>query len=431
MASRTYRVVYVSYDGLDDPLGQSQVLPYLKGLADFGHRIDLLTFEKPGSSLHFRAPVYPGLRWTALRYHKEPSVPATAFDMAQGGLTVALARLFGRTDIVHTRSYVAATLALPYLAVSRARFLFDMRGLWADEAVLVGRWSETSRIYHSAKRMEEHLVSRATAITVLTQSMQRYLRDEAAFRRRIRAPIWVIPTCTDLERFSLDVQPDPRATESLKDCTPLVYSGSFGGRYLSQEMARFYLAFRQHVKNPRLLVISKMDPTQIREILGSAGAEAELVHFSAAYSEVPAFLRAAAAGVFFYPPGHTSRGVAPTKMGEMLACGLPCAGNLVGDVPEVLGEPGAGVVLHDFSDAALDGAARQLADLVAKPERQRSAREVAHRWFSLYDGVRAYHELYGDMMTGAENKDHIWPRAGGTPEQSSVGLENGECLESA
>src|SRR5688500_3495796 len=40
-------ILYLSYDGMTDPLGQSQVLPYLGGLAKAGHRIALVSFEKP------------------------------------------------------------------------------------------------------------------------------------------------------------------------------------------------------------------------------------------------------------------------------------------------------------------------------------------------------------------------------------------------
>jgi len=39
-------VLYISYTGLSDPLGESQVLQYLLRLAQ-KHRISLITFEKP------------------------------------------------------------------------------------------------------------------------------------------------------------------------------------------------------------------------------------------------------------------------------------------------------------------------------------------------------------------------------------------------
>ena len=40
------KVLYITYDGLTDPLGQSQILPYLKGLAKHGYQFTILSFEK-------------------------------------------------------------------------------------------------------------------------------------------------------------------------------------------------------------------------------------------------------------------------------------------------------------------------------------------------------------------------------------------------
>ena len=42
-------VLYLSYDGALDPLGQSQVVPYVIGLASLGFRMRLISFEKPES----------------------------------------------------------------------------------------------------------------------------------------------------------------------------------------------------------------------------------------------------------------------------------------------------------------------------------------------------------------------------------------------
>ena len=40
------KALYISYDGMTDPLGRSQVLPYLQGLAARGHELTLLSCEK-------------------------------------------------------------------------------------------------------------------------------------------------------------------------------------------------------------------------------------------------------------------------------------------------------------------------------------------------------------------------------------------------
>src|SRR3972149_12342624 len=87
------RVLYLSYNGLLDPLGQSQVLQYLIGLAGLGHKIVLLTYEKAdewANESHReaarRATADAGIRWIPLTYHRRPRGPATAHDGPGGGL---------------------------------------------------------------------------------------------------------------------------------------------------------------------------------------------------------------------------------------------------------------------------------------------------------------------------------------------------------
>ncbi|RYG29944.1 MAG: glycosyltransferase, partial [Chitinophagaceae bacterium] len=40
-------ILFLSYDGMTDPLGQSQVIPYLKGLTAAGYRFTILSCDKP------------------------------------------------------------------------------------------------------------------------------------------------------------------------------------------------------------------------------------------------------------------------------------------------------------------------------------------------------------------------------------------------
>ena len=43
------KVLYITYDGLADPLGQSQILPYIKGLSSKELQFTILSFEKEKS----------------------------------------------------------------------------------------------------------------------------------------------------------------------------------------------------------------------------------------------------------------------------------------------------------------------------------------------------------------------------------------------
>ena len=81
------KVLYISYDGLMEPLGQSQVWQYLSGLSA-NHRLFLLSYEKPedwendAEKARIKAAVSAkGVKWVALRYHRKPSAVATAIDI--------------------------------------------------------------------------------------------------------------------------------------------------------------------------------------------------------------------------------------------------------------------------------------------------------------------------------------------------------------
>jgi len=86
------RILYITYWGALEPLGQSLVVPALRRLSHQGAEITLLSFEKPADLIDVkgRAATWAllkqhGIHWLPLRYHKRPRVPATAFDILHGG----------------------------------------------------------------------------------------------------------------------------------------------------------------------------------------------------------------------------------------------------------------------------------------------------------------------------------------------------------
>lgn len=411
------KILYVTYDGLNEQLGQSQVLPYLRGLVERGHRFEVLSFEKPGHTLCFRKQLSPGIVWTALRYHKRPTVPATAFDVAQGLGTLAMESILGGADIIHVRSYVPAVMALPWVMATKIPLLFDMRGLWADERVEAGTWPEAGGVYRAAKSAERTLLGRADAIITLTVRLQRYLREEYPFRDEIRGSIHVVPTCVDLAHFTPNVTPNPAVAAELQGRRVLLYLGAIGSYYLPREMALFYIAWRKYASPSRLLVVSRQDAGEIRHVLAEAGCEGELVYRTASREEVPALVRCAEASFGLFGgrilAGH---GCAPTKTGETLACGIPFASSAVGDVEVQCQRSPAVISVPDTRLETLDAAAHALAERARAPDIGRAARSLAERWFSLAEGVDAYDAIYRrlPLWHGATPRlaDTAWPVAG-------------------
>lgn len=111
-------VLYISYDGIMEPLGQSQVLRYLEQLSST-HNIVLVSYEKENDwydkvnreALQLQM-ISADIKWFPLRYHKTPSGLASAFDIFQGVLVSSWIVAKHHIQIVHARSYVSAVIAL-------------------------------------------------------------------------------------------------------------------------------------------------------------------------------------------------------------------------------------------------------------------------------------------------------------------------------
>lgn len=388
------RILYLSYDGVLEPLGQSQVLAYLEKLAP-GRTIHLISYEKSrdwsdaGKRAEIAARITAaGIRWHPLKYHKSPSAPATAYDIAVGtAVATSLALRHGLT-IVHARSYVAALVGLGVKRATGARLLFDIRGLWADERVDGGLWRRNGRLHRFAKRVERRLLTAADHVVTLTHASAAeiagfpYLADEAP-------PISVIPTCADLERFTVrDASGDGPFT--------LGYVGSVGTWYLLDEMLRCFVLLRGEVPDARLLMVNRNEQDLIRsrgEALGIEGRALEVV--GADHHEMPRLIARMTAGLAMYNATYSRIACAPTKLGEYLGCGVPCLGTAgVGDMEAILERRRVGVVVRDLSDQGLGEAVRRLVALTHEPDLQQRCRDVAVELFSLGRGVAAYARIY-------------------------------------
>ena len=389
------RVLFLSYDGMLEPLGQSQVLSYLKCLA-FNRKIHLISFEKSvdWTNVNERVRIAndiaaAGIVWHPLRYHKFPSALATAWDVVCGislGLWLVLRHRIG---VVHARSYVPSVMALMIKRITGVKYIFDMRGFWADERVDGGLWSPSGRMYRLAKGFERRFLLSADHVVSLThvavRVMQRfeYLQD-------CMPAITVIPTCANLNHFK------PLAREHASENLVLGYVGTVGTWYLFDEVVRCFALLLTLCPDAKFLIVNRNEHTYIRERLNLAGVPYSAVELIAAtHAEVPKQMLRMDAGVFFIKPVFSKQASAPTKLAEFLGCGIPCLSNAgVGDMAEVLEKDKVGLAITSFDDEAMLAALKQLINLVEDPESSARCVASAQKHFSLDEGVRLYDEIY-------------------------------------
>lgn len=386
-------LLYIAYDGMLEPLGQSQVLAYLEQLAG-EHEIHLLSFEKPDDwrDLPARKAVAAriraaGIHWHPRRYHKRPSALATAWDIGIGILSGLWLVLRYRLRIVHARSYVAAVMALALKRLTCVKFVFDMRGFWADERVDGGLWPRDGRMYRVAKWFERRFLLDANHVVSLTHAALAEMQRFDYLHGRM-PPVTVIPTCADLQRFA--PQPAPAGDFVLG------YVGSAGTWYLFDAVVAAFVRLRERMPAARLLVVNRQEHDYIRQRLQAGGVPADAVELRAAsHAEVPALMARVHAGIFFYKPSYSRAACAPTKLGEFLGCGIPCLANTgVGDMATVLEGERVGVAVDAFDPAALDAGLSRLLALMQEPGLRERCVAAAHRHFSLDEGVARYRAVY-------------------------------------
>ncbi len=391
-------ILYISYDGMLEPLGQSQVLAYLKHLA-VDRCIHIISFEKPEdwANVTERDRITQDIAatsivWHPLRYHKQPSAVATAWDIICGitlGLWLVLRH---RLCIVHARSYVPSVMALALKRLTGVKYIFDMRGFWADERVDGGLWSRSGQMFRVAKGFERHFLLAADYVVSLTHAGVDEMQHFDYLQGRMPA-ISVIPTCADLTRF----KPLPRASI----CSEFVlgYVGAVGLYYLFDEVVACFAQLLSIQPNARFLIVNRGQHAYILERLTAGGVPGSSVELtSATHAEVPQQMSRMDAGIFFIKPVFSKQASAPTKLAEFLGCGIPCLGNAgVGDMAEVLEGEQVGVAIRSFDAVSRSVALQQLLQLVANSDTSARCVSAAQKYFSLDEGVRSYDKIYREL----------------------------------
>ena len=382
-----------------EPLGQSQVLRYQEGLARV-YKIVLISFEKSdewqnverrnalSNSMHEK-----GIIWIPLRYHKRPSALATGYDIVQGVIVGIWAVLSHRVGIVHARSYVPSVIALVLKKLFRTRFIFDMRGFWADERVDGGLWQRDSYIFRVAKGFERRFLLEADHVVSLTHAAVTVMQHFDYLQGRSPA-FTVIPTCADLARF----RPMPGIRQG--DFV-LGYVGSVGTWYDFDATVACFAELLRMKPEARFLIINRNEHAYILERLVAAAVPLASVELrTASHEEVPAQMARMHAGIFFIKPVFSKQASAPTKLGEFLGCGIPCLSNGgVGDMAEILESEQVGIAVEDFSVNALRSGLMRLLELVERVGIEQLCVAAAQKHFSLEEGVRAYANVYRELLT--------------------------------
>jgi len=395
------RILYVSYDGMTDSLGLSQVIAYLSKIADNDTQIDILSFEKPEiypTMKHAVEQAIAGknIRWLPLFYTKKPPIFSTLKDLRAGMSKAVALHQEKPYQVVHCRGYIPSLIGR-VLQQKGAKFIFDMRGWWADEKKESGAWKSFiyQPIYQYFKKKEKEFFTYADTSISLT-----YVGKDYIVRQGWQKPerIGVIPTCVDFDRFpsfSVVIRQQTRLQLGIpNDAQVMVYSGSLGGNYKLEDFLITIRAWIESRSNPYFLILSKYTPpAHFDRLLSQYNIPADRIKItSVAFPDVHRYLQASDLGLILYDMTFSVIGRSPTKLGEYWASGIPTVSlKGIGDLDSIIAKyPEGGYLAEKITDEEMKKAFRHYETLPDKAV----LRLYALEYFHIDNGVNFYKNIY-------------------------------------
>ena len=401
-------ILFISYDGMTDPLGQSQVIPYLTKLTTYGYRFTILSCDKPDKLAQHKAAIlamlapYP-IKWVPVKYHKSPPVLSSIYDFLQLKNKAVLLHKADAFDIVHTRVGVPTLVGLHLKKKYGVRYLNDIRGFWADERVDGGMWNIKNPlykiIYHFFRKKEDECINIADYNTCLTHAAKKEIHTWPQINNQ-PITIEVIPCCADLDLFNtntIDIQLKLQLQQELQiqaDDIIISYLGSIGGWYLTDEMMRCCKMISDAMPKVKFLFISP----HLHHVIAQAAAKyhlpaEKLIVKHVQRNQVPVLLSCSHYSIFFIKPCYSKISSSPTKHGEIMAMGIPVITNSgVGDVKEIVQKYKAGLVVDDFTEASFNAIVTQLKTLPVFD--REGIRKGAEEFYSLATAAQQYDKVY-------------------------------------
>ena len=308
--------------------------------------------------------------------------------------------------MVHCRSYIAADIGLEMKKRLGVKFFFDMRGFWADEKKDGGSWNIENpvfrQVYKYYKRKEIQYLQNADQVISLTQAGKKEILQWPEVNSQV--PVEVIPCCADMDHFSLtDEEQKKMSREYLriaKNDLVISYLGSVGTWYMLTEMLQFFARVKNTFSAAKFLFVTQAPRKTIdAEILKLQLDPHDFVIISASLKEVPFFVKSSDINISFIKPVYSKISSSPTKLGEVLAMGIPVICNAgVGDVETIIKEGDAGYVLQHFEASDFEEAICHIPDLLKKePAKIRNAIKDT---YSLKRGVELYANCYKKVLNG-------------------------------
>lgn len=386
-------VLYLSYDGLLDPLGQSQVLPYLDAISG-KYNVSVLSFEKKIRNNDEIATLRQRLSDQGISWH------FTEFTEGRFGVAarvikgIFLLRKLGKSekiDLFHLRGLMAAVLFK--LSLISTRYLYDFRGFALHEWTDMGKLKASSLFFKILLWLDKSAIRNSSGIVVLEESAKELLGKEYEVPN---VPMEVIRTCTDLSKFK-NLRPINHGSDAIR----FVFLGGVSFPYRPDLAMTFVKSAISRGFKCTIDFINESDHDVIHELVKASGIDSERVNiFKCSHKDIPLKLAEYSCGIVFINTSKWRQVCSPTKLGEFYGAGLPVISLSGIDITDSLASRSQSThtiteqdIHNDFSSSEFPDLFKIVSDIKIVDE----CRYIADTEFNLEIAQRSYLSLYKNI----------------------------------
>ena len=403
------KVCYLSFDGMTDPLGQSQVIPYLIKLSEKGFCFHIISVEKPDMFLLKGQDIKHildsnGIKWTTISYSNKIPFVSTVLTLRKLYKLAEKTFLENKFQLIHFRGYTPGNIVRKLKRKFKIPVIFDMRSFLPDERVLAGMWNLNNPlhffIYKYFKFLESKFYKEFDRVISQTYLGKEVIRawgfDE------LTTKVDVVPCCADLDLFNFNnySSKDQLRRKELNigpDDFVLGYVGSIGTWYCLDDMMKFFKVLLEQKTSAKFVFLSPVEPIVVYESALKIGVKRENIRVVFIDRlRMPQYISIFNWSIFFIKPGIGKAASCPVKHGELMGMGIPVIANTkVGDIDLIVGEEESGLIVKSFETLNYEKA---ISSILTFSKSKDEIRNIGSKYYNLDMGVFSYLKIYNELL---------------------------------
>lgn len=386
-------------------MGNSQIIPYILGLnQNKDYNFTIISFEKkviPNSLIELISR--NNIKWYRLKFTPKYFFLLKLLDLMKIIFFPLLVIFFSKIDLVHCRGQLPALPGLIAKKILNKKFIFDCRGLWADERLDNESWDKKNYIhnftYNFFKKLENLFFKFSDHNVVLTLKLRNSLIEIYKFNI---SQFSIIPCCANFNHFK--IYKNSQIIKKKKDLGisehdfVIGYFGSISNIYHPNEMINFFQFCKMIQKKTIIIFFSdnfeylKNNTYKFKEL-----NETDFMLIKSNYENLPIYYNLCDLTLSFVKKTEARKASSPTKIGESLACGVPVLSNKgIGDLDTHLN-------FNDLSiiDVNKNDELKKISILTQKIKDidREEIRNLAQKYYDLDIAINKYKEIYKALFS--------------------------------